>query len=165
MFKLFKRRRDKPSVMYGIFQKMGGAVENRQRQAADFLNRKTAPLNRKQLIWGLVAFCLVFGSSSAYTIWHSLHSSAEAIRIQPMTVPGHTILPGSEQPDETELTGQELNRIRWFRHFLDSLQQSESGKLVYDSLARHRPGLLDSLAFIERAYQLQLKTSEDGKKK
>jgi hypothetical protein len=82
-----------------------------------------------------------------------------------MTVPRHTILPSSEPPVETDLNGPELERIRWFRHFLDSLRQSESGNTIYDSLAHTRPGLLDSLAFIEHAYQLQLKISEDGKNK
>jgi hypothetical protein len=54
--------------MYDVFQKMGSAIEKRQRKVADFLNRKAATLSPKQLVWGLVIFCLVFGSSSAFTI-------------------------------------------------------------------------------------------------
>jgi len=148
--------------MQGVFEKLGHAVERWQRRAADFLNRKAATLSRRQLAWGLVVFCGVFGGSSAYTIWHSVHASTDAVRIQPLTIPGHTILPEDALP--TDGIGPELARIRQFRRFLDSLRLSESGRTLYDSLARQRPGLLDSLAFIENAYQLQLKTSEDGKK-
>lgn len=164
MFKLFKRRRDKPSVMYGVFQKMGAAVEHRQRQAADHLNRKAATLNRKQLTWGLLLFCLVCSSISGFTIWHSLQLPSGGIHIQPMRVPAHSILPGGSS-NETALTNRQVKRFRMFRQYLDSLQQTQSGKAMYDSIARYRPGLLDSLAFIENAYQLQLKTSDNGKKK
>lgn len=164
MFKLFRKRRDKPSVMYGVFQKMGEAVERRQRKAADYLNRKVAMLNRKRLTWALILFCLVFGSISGFTIWHSLHLPAGGIHIQQVRVPAHTILPGGRS-NEMELTNRQVKRFQQFRQYLDSLQRTQSGKVIYDSIARYRSGLLDSLAFIENAYQLQLKTSEDGKKK
>lgn len=164
MFKLFKRRRDKPSVMYGVFQKMGAAVERRQRQAADYLNRKASTLNRKQLARGLLLFCLVCSSISGFTIWHSLHIPSGSIHIQPVRVPAHTILQG-DGSNETALTNRQVKRFRMFRQYLDSLSRTQSGKAIYDSIARYRPGLLDSLAFIENAYQLQLKTSDNGKRK
>ncbi len=151
--------------MNGGFQRLQETMERRQRQAADFLNRKTARLGRKQWIMGLALFCLLFGGASIYTIWQSMVAPVATIGIERVSVPAHATLPVGERPSEAELTGQELGRILWFRHFLDSLQQSESGKAIYDSFARHRPGLLDSLAFIERVYQLPLKTSEDGKEK
>lgn len=162
MFKLFRKRRDKSSVMYGVFQKLGQVVERRQRKAADYLNQKTATLSRRQTVTGLVIFCLLFGGSSGFTIWHSLRSSG-GVRIQTIKVPAHTIIPGNDRNDEAILTSRELDRIKSFRRYLDSLQQTEEGKAVYDSIARYRPGLLDSLAFIE--YQLQIKTSEHEKTK
>ena len=163
MFKLFRKRRDKPSVMYGVFQKLGQAVERRQRKAADYLNQKTATLSRGQTVTGLIIFCLLFGGSSGFTIWHSLRSSSGGVRIQTIKIPTHTIIPGNDWNDEAILIGPELNRIKSFRRYLDSLQQTQEGKAVYDSIARFRPGLLDSLAFIE--YQLQIKTSEHEKTK
>lgn len=162
MFKLFRKRRDKPSVMYGVFQKMGQVVERGQRKAADYLNQKTATLSRRQTVTGLIIFCLLFGGSSGFTIWHSLRSASGAIHIQTMTVPAHTIIPG-DRNDEAILTGPELDRIKAFRRYLDSLQLTREGKAVYDSIARYRPGLLDSLSFIE--YQLQINISEHGKTK
>lgn len=158
MFKRFKRRKDKPSVMYGVFQKMGEAVERRQRKAADYLNRKVALFSRKQLTCGLVLFCLVFGGISGFAIWHSLHSSPGDLPIQPVKVPAHSVLQRGGLPDETTLTNRQTERLRQFRLYLDSLQQTQSGKVIYDSIARYRPGLLDSLAFIEKVYHQQLKT-------
>lgn len=165
MFKLFRRRRDKPSVMYGVFQKLGHFVERGQRRAASYLNRKTATLSRRQAITGLILFCLLFGGSSAFTIWHSLRSASGSIHIQNMKVPAHTITPNNDVNNDLKLTGSELDLIKSFRRYLDSLRQTSEGMAVYDSIARHRPGLLDSLAFIEQQYHEQIKTSEDGKTK
>ncbi|HMR82950.1 MAG TPA: hypothetical protein PKE30_07455, partial [Niabella sp.] len=110
-----------------------------------------------------VIFCLLFGGSSGFTIWHSIRSASGGIRIQTMKVPAHTTIPRNDRNDEAILTGPELDRIKSFRRYLDSLQQTKDGRAVYDSIARYRPGLLDSLAFIE--YQLQIKTSEHEKTK
>ncbi|HMR85385.1 MAG TPA: hypothetical protein PKE30_19710, partial [Niabella sp.] len=148
MFKLFRRRRDKPSVMYGVFQKLGQAVERGQRRAADYLNRKTARWQHRQMITALIIFCLLFGGSSAFTIWYSLRSASGTIRIESMKVPAHTIIPYDRINDNMSLSSQELNRILRIRHFLDSLRKAKSGSPIYDSLTRHRPGLVDSLAFI-----------------
>ncbi|MGC4233234.1 MAG: hypothetical protein QM594_09680 [Niabella sp.] len=163
MFKLFRKRRDKPSVMYGVFQKLGQTVERKQRKAADYLNQKTATLSRRQTVTGLVIFCLLFGGSSGFTIWHSLRSASGGVRIQTIKVPAHTIIPGDNIPDDAILNSTELNRIKSFRRYLDSLQWTKEGKVVYDSIAKYRPGLLDSLAFIE--YQLQINISEHEKTK
>ena len=151
--------------MYGVFQKLGHAVERSQRRAADYLNRKTAGWQHRQMITALIIFCLLFGGSSTFTIWHSLQSASGTIRIEGMKVPAHTIVPYNKTNSNMGSPSQELNRILRIRHFLDSLRQTKRGTAMYDSLARHRPGLFDSLAFIEQTYQLQIKTSEDGKNK
>jgi len=39
---------------------------------------------------------------------------------------------------------------------MDSLARSPSGKILYDSIISQRPGLMDSVRFIENYYQ-QLK--------
>lgn len=165
MFKLFRRRRDKPSVMYGVFQKMGNAVETRQRRAADYLNAKAERLSKRQLVIGLICFVTLFGGSAAAVIWQAFHRPVATVRVKSIVIPDHVLIPEQESPKERALTGTEIRHIRSFRRYLDSLQQSGNGKAMYDSIARHRPGLLDSLSFIEEVYNEQLKTSEDGKKK
>ncbi|WP_157558145.1 hypothetical protein [Niabella aurantiaca] len=165
MFKLFRRRKVRTSVMYGAFQKLGQVVERKQRKAADYLNQKTATLSRRQAVTGLIIFCLMFGGSSAFTIWHSLSSPGSAIKIQSMSVSRHSMTPVNDARMRVELTSSEMESIRLFRRYLDSLQLTRSGRMIYDSIVRVRPGLFDSLAFIEQAYHEQLKTNEDGKEK
>lgn len=151
-------------MMYGVFQKLGQAVERVQRKAANYLNHKTASLTPRQVTIGLVIFCLLFGGSSAFTIWHSLQPASNGISIEPLKTPAYTIIPGNDNINDGAILSRiELDRIKSFRLYLDSLQQTKEGRALYDSIAATRPGLLDSLALIE--YQLQLKTSENGKKK
>lgn len=165
MFKLFRRRRDKPSVMYGVFQKIGSSIESRQRKVADYLNAKAENFSRKQLIIGFTCFVLLFGGSAAAVIWQAFRRPAATVRVKSIVIPDHILIPEQESHKEQALTRTEINHIRSFRLYLDSLQQTGNGKTVYDSIARHRPGLLDSLAFLEEVYNEQLKTREDGKKR
>lgn len=163
MLKRFKRK--KSSVVHGGFRKLNEAVERRQRRAADYLNQKTAALSRRQTTIGLVLFCVLFGGLSAFTIWHSLGSPSRIVSAAQVSIPRHMIIRDTNINQDVVLTDQELRDIRWFRHYLDSLQWSAKGRAIYDSIARYRPGLLDSLAFIEQQYHEQIKTSEDGKTK
>jgi hypothetical protein len=165
MFKLFKRRKDKPSVMYGLFQKMGSAVERQQRKAADYLNAKAKHFNQKQLLTGFICFTLLFGGAAAYIVWQAIHRPARTVHVKKISIPKNSILSESMVNKEGLLTKEEIKGIRSFRNYLDSLQRTEKGKAIYDSIAHHRRGLLDSLAFIEQIYHEQLKTSEDGNKK
>lgn len=42
--------------------------------------------------------------------------------------------------------------LKHFMDYLDSLQQSPTGRHRYDSIARHRPGLLDSISILRKIY-------------
>lgn len=165
MKRLFKGKQNKPAVFSGILGRAGAAIDRHQRKVAQYLNCKTAKLNPKQQAAGLLLFCLLFGGSSAFTIWHSLDSPAAPIKIQSLSAPRPAVVLDKSVSQRLELSEGELESIRLFRRYLDSLQLTKSGQMVYDSIARMRPGLMDSLAFVEQAYHKQLKTREDGKKK
>ncbi|MBS1665182.1 MAG: hypothetical protein JST68_29320 [Bacteroidetes bacterium] len=47
-----------------------------------------------------------------------------------------------------------LDAIRQFLHWMDSLQSTPSGRSIYDSIRRTRPGLLDSARQAEKYYTL-----------
>jgi hypothetical protein len=57
----------------------------------------------------------------------------------------------SSKPEEMTQSREppEMDRIKRFARYLDSLQASPSGKARYDSLVRLRPGLIDSLKLIQ----------------
>lgn len=165
ILKKSSKRRQRSSVVDGVLEKLGQRFGRMQRRAAVYLNRKTAGLSCGQLKIGLVLFCLAFGGSSAFTIWHSLGSPSGGPRVQPISVPRQVVTEKNKTAPPVALTGPEVSGIRRFRAYLDSLRRTSKGRVIYDSIARQRPGLLDSLAFIEQQYHKQLKTSEDGDKK
>jgi hypothetical protein len=51
----------------------------------------------------------------------------------------------------------EYKRIISFKNYMDSLREDTSGKRTYDSIRVFRPGLLDSLDFIENYYTSNVK--------
>lgn len=159
MFRLFRRRRDKPAVMYGVFQKMGMAIEKRQRQLSDYLNTKAERLSTKELLSGLIAFCLLFGGVVSFVIWQALHQPAATVRMQPIVVPRHKS-PTADNTGAFGLTKEEMGSILAFQRYLDSLPTTPIGKATYDSIQAYRAGLLDSLNLIRKMYPESLKQSE-----
>lgn len=157
MLKLFKRRKNKTSALPGILERMAGAVDRNQRKAATYLNDKVSVFSARQLKIGLILFFLVFGSSAVYIIWRSVYQPVKTIVVKPIEQPGHAILPKENLPEEAMLGNAEVQCIMNFQRYLDSLQQSPTGRIIYDSIARQRPGLLDSLAFIQQFFHEQLK--------
>lgn len=159
MFGLFKKgKKVKPSVVYGLMQKAGEFVERRQRQAAEYLNRKVAGSSRRQLKAGLALFCLSFGGSAAIVIYNSFSSSARTVRVESISVPQSAILPQQRDSIIRRPAPNGIIKIRAFRRYLDSLQQTKDGKLIYDSIVRQRPGLPDSLDMTLELYEEQIKT-------
>lgn len=157
MYRLFRKRRDKPSVMYSVFQKIGNAVDKRQRQLSDYLNTKAERLSTRQLMTGLILFCIVFGSGTGFVIWQSLNKPTTTVRVRFISMPRHTI-PTEDNTGGFGLTGKEINNILDFQHYLDSLLKTKEGKLTYDSIRHYRAGLMDSLSLIQKMYHEQLKT-------
>ncbi|MGN6437272.1 MAG: hypothetical protein ACTHMM_12095 [Agriterribacter sp.] len=50
------------------------------------------------------------------------------------------------------LTYKDYQHLQHFMAYLDSLQKSETGRLLYDSIARTHPGLLDSISILRKIY-------------
>lgn len=158
MFKFLKKRWQKPSLVHGVLHKMSVAAEQRQRKAANYLNGKVSVFSRRQLKVGLFVFCLLMAGGCSYVIWSAFQESATVVHIHPIRIPEHVTPRHDEQPAISLLSEQELKEIEVFEKWLDSLQQTRSGQLTYDSIASYRPGLLDSLAFIRGLYHEQLKS-------
>jgi len=53
------------------------------------------------------------------------------------------------------VSAPEYLKIKQFILYLDSLSQNLNGKNVADSIRKSSPGLMDSIALIEKIYQLQ----------
>lgn len=123
MFRIFRRKQDKSSVLHGVLQQISTVVERRQRKAADYLNSKTANWSDRDIFIWFSLLTMVLGGGAVVVLWQSFHQLTYSVQIKTIRMPAHTLI----APD---------------------------GKRAYDSLA-----------FIEKVFQQQLKTSDNGKEK
>lgn len=150
--KPFSKRKDndaqaKPNA---IFKGVQGGWANWMMKRTENFSRRT---------WIVLLILFVF-STSTYSIYLTVSAfsgkKSRSITITPIKKPKHAVETGDAHTEATEVSGAEYARIKKFRVYMDSLAQSPSGKNLYDSITSHRPGLMDSVRFIENYYQ-QLK--------
>lgn len=128
-----------------------------QRIWADMMAKHTAGFSRKTWVMSLVLFMLLGSGCSIYLIVNALYvKSGKAVSISRIKKPGHVAETGEAGNRTTPSPGKEYERVRQFKAYMDSLARSPSGSIIYDSITRSRPGLMDSVRFIEIYYQ-QLK--------
>jgi len=146
-------------LLQGALQRMGHVADGLQRKAAGYLNARMANVRGARLRVVLAVFCVVSVGVVVYSCWQGMQQEAASAVVTPvkrMAAPPTAELPAP--PVAYGLTVREENSVRALRRYLDSLQETASGKRVYDSLARRRPGLLDSLALLEKMCSGSLKT-------
>lgn len=164
MLSLFKNKKKTPSAAGNAAQDRMAknivvwCIRQQQRWAA-FMQRQMECLSGRGKLIALFLFCLVAGSLSIYLIVSSLSGKSSAsVSVSRIKAPLHTGKTGDENTRSAiVITKQEYQRIERFRHYMDSLARSPSGKPLYDSILKQRPGLMDSVAFIENLYQSQTK--------
>lgn len=123
------------------------------------MNTLTQGLSRKKLICGLMVFTVFSGSFFINKIVQVFSNTATvSLKIPAESKP---LAVGEKNRElitiESSLSKAELERLNNFRHYLDSLSSDKQGRKIYDSIKRSRPGLIDSLAFIEEYYNINFK--------
>ncbi len=142
-----------------ILTQMVNACLRLQTNWALWMSQKTEHLSRKTLRLLLLAFIFIAGGYSIFLVAQSFSGNqANAISITPIKKPGHVLQAGdaASQPDMV-VSKTDYQGIIRFRGYMDSLTRSPAGKATYDSIILSRPGLLDSIRFIEEIYQSQTK--------
>lgn len=107
MFKIFKRRKDKPALSYGIVQRFGMAVEQRQRQVAYYLNQKTKGYGKQKWTLLLFSFCVLVGGIASYILVASIQTKQQGMnndewRQSSISIPS-TVLQEGKQWDTLEM--------------------------------------------------------------
>ncbi|MDD2305010.1 MAG: hypothetical protein PHP53_09985 [Prolixibacteraceae bacterium] len=161
---LFRKRKKTEKTEIGenndrILSQMVKACLWVQNGWAQWMGRRAEHLSRKTLRLLLLAFIALAGGYSIYLIGQSFSGNqANAISITPIKKPGHVLQAGdaTSQPDMI-VSKTDYQGIIRFRGYMDSLTRSPAGKATYDSIILSRPGLLDSIRFIEEIYQSQTK--------
>jgi hypothetical protein len=160
-----KKKQDGPASTNRVSNRISAGVNNyvtvKQAKLAGFLNRKTQGLSTggKKLI--LVAICLVFGGMSLYLIINTVWSTSKpvvSLKPKAISVPEHMDKTGEESLRPRVLVSeQDMNEVRMFKVYMDSLKKSVKGKPLYDSILKARPGLMDTVGMLEELYLLQKK--------
>lgn len=142
-----------------ILRQMVNACLRMQTGWSLWMGRRTQHLSRRTLLLSLLVFTALAGGYSIYLIGQSFTGDqANAISITPIKKPGHVLQTGesASQPDMI-VSKTDYQGIIRFRGYMDSLNRSPAGKAAYDSIIVSRPGLQDSIRFIEEIYQSQIK--------
>ncbi len=130
-----------------------------QKKWAELMQHYTEQLPRNGKLIMFFLFCIIGGSLSLYLIASSImRQSASSFTITHFKATPFVAKSGDENTKASVIvTKAEYEKIQRFRLYMDSLPRSPSGKKVYDSILKHRPGLMDSVLFIENIYQSQNK--------
>ena len=124
---------------------------------ANWMIRRTENFSRRTWFVLLILFVLCTGTYSIYLGVNAFTGKkSSSITITPIKKPKHITETGEANLEPAEVSEAEYSRIKRFRVYMDSLARSPAGKTLYDSIIHHRPGLMDSVWFIENYYQ-QLK--------
>ncbi|MCT1523834.1 hypothetical protein [Sphingobacterium hotanense] len=144
----------RPSTVAGALQTACKRVKGGW---AVWMAKRTAGFSRRRWQVLLALFIVGFGGYSGYlTIAGFTGEGERAFSITPIKKPRHAPETGDDRNSSPQVSEAEYKRIRRFRLYMDSLARSPAGKSKHDSMVKHRPGLMDSVRFIEKYYE-QLK--------
>ncbi len=154
--KLFSKRREsneepRPNA---LFRRIQAGYKRLQSGWANWMEKRTKNFSRHTWFVLLVLFVVFTGSYSAYLAVHAIADKGHpSFSITPIKKPKHLTETGEAKAAAPDISDAEYNRIKSFRTYMDSLARSPSGKFIYDSITGHRPGLMDSVRFIENYYK------------
>lgn len=128
-----------------------------QERWANWMKRRTKDFSHRTWVVLLILFML---STSTYSVYWAVNAiitgGRNVISITPIREPEHVTETGEAHIEAAEISEAAHIRIKKFRLYMDSLARSPSGKIRYDSITGRRPGLMDSVRFLENYFQ-QLK--------
>ncbi len=158
--KLFSKRKESNSQSKpnAISKEMQAGYKHLQRGWAKWMMKRTEKFSRRTWIVLLILFVL---SASTYSVYLAVSAitgkGGISIAVTPIKKPRYTTETGETGKEAAEVSEVEYRRIKRFRVYMDSLARSPSGKILYDSISSHRPGLMDSLQLIEQLYRVEIK--------
>lgn len=162
---LFKKRnKEKTSATTTSVQdRLAGGIAqfllSLQNLFAKFMSKKINRLSTKFKKLLLAMFSIVCMASIIYAltdVFKPLRNNDWVFPSYPSTLKKtHKVSP-VYSPEPT-IRKSEIIRIEHFKNYMDSLNQSDSGKMFYQSILKSRPGLMDSIKIIEEFYSSQSK--------
>ena len=139
-----KKQKDKP-VAEGFAVKMANAILRYQNKMAERAGKNFSQLGTGHVKIVVAVFCLLGTGISTCVIVQALRKKAGFVSIDHANIP---VLADEGPTRDPQAAGEE---IKTWRNYLDSLQSFAPA--VYDSLLLARPGLIDSIEFLEEIYK------------
>lgn len=134
-------------------EKVNKGYQRVQSGWVQWMLRRTVGISPNKMRWILASFVLVIGSYCAWLTYAGITGkTATFFSVTPIKTPSHATTTDSLVTAMPKLSDNEYQRIRKFRGYMDSLAGSQTGKRRYDSIIRDRPGLMDSIHYIEKYY-------------
>jgi hypothetical protein len=156
---MFRRKKE---MVAGVIAR---SVLSMQTGFAQWMGKKTAGLGRRGKIGLLVMVFVVFGGLSVASLVSVFTRSGDSsgLRPAPVRVPGYYGKTGDASAKNIAIVSPSLYvKMRAFRLYMDSLKRTATGKLEYEKIMKARPGLMDSVLFLEELYHSQ-QNGEHGK--
>ncbi len=153
--KLFRKKTNKAAIGGNdkLARIIATAIVKMQSKWATWMQRQSERLSRKNKKRVLIFCCMVTAGYSAFVIISGVRGSHKMdIRISAIKKPV-----GIHDMPALKTDTAVLKKIHLFRRYLDSLAEDPGGSKVFDSIRNTRPGLIDSLDYVERMYQSQSK--------
>jgi hypothetical protein len=122
-----------------------------QNSWAVWMQRQSEKLPGKMKVYVLLLFCVVSAGVSTLLTYRGVRGKPAQFRVAAIRIP---VIPKQRSPPG--LDRNEVKNILRFGKYMDSLSKDAHGKRTYDSIMAARPGLMDSVLFIEKTYNREL---------
>lgn len=149
---MFFRRRKNKNVPADdkVAGRIAGWMILVQRRWAVMMSKLVSRIPIRKKKWMVILFAGICCSYSLFLIAGSITGRMHSgFNVQSIQRPKYVVQPGDDSV-KVLLSRPEKLKMQRFVKFMDSLQKTESGKIIYDSIQRYRPGLLDSVLQILR---------------
>ncbi len=116
---------------------------------------KTKGLSKNFKWFFLGLFVLLSGGYSFYVLKSSFSNDVarSPFKVTAIQKPFFLKQKAMESPPFYDcISKEEFARIHQFKQYMDSLKQNESGRIKYDLIVASRPGLMDSILWIEKIH-------------
>jgi|SRR6185437_1735348 len=153
-----KKGRDNLEVPEGaqpLARRLSQELERKLRHLAKKMEDGSEKLSIRTKKVLLFLFVIVFCGVSLGIIWRSVGTRSGRSVVSVQSIVPCPLQGGPEHSGSLRRSGvsrSEYLVVQGFHHYLDSLAASPSGMIARDSMLRERPGLLDSIEIIEKAY-------------
>lgn len=130
-----------------------------QSDMAVWMQKKAQKFSNGVKLVMLIVFVIITGGYCIHlTVRSFFENQRNSFSIIPIKTPSNLSQTGDDSNIKSSIiTKSEYEKLHGFTKYMVSLKHSATGKGLYDGIIAERPGLMDSVQYIEQLYQSQIK--------